>query len=151
MDERRPLRGEEEALDRALACAVLRLTLGLNILLHGVTRLASGVDTFASATVGQFRSTPLPEGLVRAFATVLPSLESTLGLLITLGLFTRLALVAGGLLMSALVFGTALRSDWVTLAIQMTYAIVYFLLLAFRAHDRFSLERLAASHTRGVR
>jgi hypothetical protein len=34
-----------------------------------------------------------------------------------------------------LVFGTALRSDWETLSIQMLYAIIYYLLLAARAYD----------------
>jgi thiosulfate dehydrogenase [quinone] large subunit len=132
-------------LDRALAWRILRLTLGLNILLHGVTRLHSGVGTFASATVAQFSSTPLPAGLVRLFATTLPFLESAVGLAITVGLLTRLALAAGGLLMSALVFGTALRSDWTTLGIQMVYAVVYFLLLAFRVDDRFGLDHLLRS------
>jgi thiosulfate dehydrogenase [quinone] large subunit len=132
----------EEALDRALACCVLRITLGTNILLHGATRLRSGVGTFAAATVAQFSGTSLPEGLVRLFATTLPSLEAALGLLIVAGLFGRFALTAGGLLISTLVFGTALRSDWTTLGIQMVYAVVYFLLQAFRVHDRLSLDRL---------
>jgi hypothetical protein len=46
--------------------------------------------------------------------------------------------------MAALAFGTALRSDWTTLGIQMVYAVVYFRfpLLMFRAHDRFSLDRI---------
>lgn len=132
----------EAARDRALACGVLRLTLGVNILLHGLTRLHSGVSGFASATVAQFAGTPLPAALVRVFATALPFLEAGLGLLILLGLRTRLALLAGGLLMSVLVFGTALRGDWSTLGIQMVYAVVYFLLLTARAHDRFTLDRL---------
>jgi thiosulfate dehydrogenase [quinone] large subunit len=143
MDDTIRIHGEEER-DRALACGTLRLTLGVNILLHGVTRLGSGVGAFASATVGQFSGTPLPEALVRLFATALPFLESALGVLIVVGLWTRFALVGGGLLMTALVFGTALRSDWATLGIQMVYAIVYFLLLVFRLNDRFSIDGLLA-------
>jgi hypothetical protein len=42
---------------------------------------------------------------------VLPFAEFVLGDLITLGLFTRWALTLGGLLIAALIFGTALRSD----------------------------------------
>ena len=156
MDDQSRIQAEEEALDRALAGGVLRLTLGVNILLHGVTRLHSGVAGFAAATVGQFSGTPLPEGLVRLFATALPCLESGFGFLIVVGLWTRFALVGGGLLMTALVFGTALRSDWATLGIQMVYAVVYFLLLVFQVHDRFSLDRLVArsapaSPSRGAR
>jgi thiosulfate dehydrogenase [quinone] large subunit len=131
----------EEALDRALASGVLRLTLGINVAVHGFTRLRSGVSGFASAIVAQFSGTALPPVLVRVFATALPFLESGLGLLILVGYRTRFGLVAGGLLMSALVFGTALRGDWTTLGIQMVYAVVYYVLLAFRGHDRLSLDR----------
>ena len=129
-------------LDEGLAYGILRLTLGVNILLHGATRLLSGLGGFVSATVAQFSRTPLPEASVRLFATALPFLETAVGFAILIGLWTRWGLVGGALLMTALVFGTALRSDWATLGIQMVYAVIYFLLLTFRAHDRFSLDRL---------
>jgi hypothetical protein len=37
-----------------------------------------------------------------------------------------MALTLGGLLIVALVFGTALRSDWPTAGVQVVYAITYF-------------------------
>jgi len=80
--------------------------------------------------------------VVRLFAFVLPFAETLVGLLLTLGLWTRLALVSGGLLIIALVFGTALRTDWDTLGIQMTYAAIYYLLLVSRTYDRFSIDHL---------
>ena len=80
--------------------------------------------------------------MVRLFAFVLPFAETLVGLLLTLGLWTRLALVSGGLLIIALVFGTALRTDWDTLGIQMIYAAIYYLLLASRTYDRFSIDHL---------
>lgn len=73
---------------------------------------------------------------------ILPAAEAILGVLITLGLLTRWALTLGGLLMAALVFGTALRSDWTTVGIQMVYAIVYYLLLANVADDQISIDAL---------
>jgi len=51
-------------------------------------------------------------------------------------------LTFGGLLIAALVFGTAMRSDWNTVGVQMIYAITYYLLLANRSSDRFSLDAL---------
>ena len=63
-------------------------------------------------------------------------------MLLTLGLWTRLALVSGGLLIIALVFGTALRTDWDMLGIQMIYAAIYYLLLVSRTYDRFSIDHL---------
>jgi thiosulfate dehydrogenase [quinone] large subunit len=80
--------------------------------------------------------------LVHAFLMVLPFAEFILGGLITLGLFTRWALTLGGLLITALVFGTALRNDWPTVGIQMIYAITYYILLANRADNGFSLDAL---------
>src|SRR6266480_8040411 len=68
--------------------------------------------------------------------------KCSLAWLLTLGLWTRLALVSGGLLIIALVFGTALRSDWDTLGIQMIYAAIYYLLLVGRTCDRFSIDNL---------
>jgi len=46
------------------------------------------------------------------------------------------------------VFGTALRSDWETLGIQMLYAIIYYLLLTGRMHDYFSLDTLRTKQPR---
>ena len=130
-------------VDRRLAYGVFRFTLGVNILIHGAGRLfVSGAGTFAAKTTSEFAGTPLPQGLVHAFLTTLPFAEIMLGTLITLGLFTRWALTLGGLLIAALVFGTALRSDWSTVGIQMIYAITYYLLLANLSDDYFSLDAM---------
>jgi thiosulfate dehydrogenase [quinone] large subunit len=126
-------------LDRRLAYLLLRLTLGINILLHGAVRLPA-LSAFAEETVQQFADTPLPAVAVRLFGLSLPFLETAIGLLLIVGLWTRWALVAGGLLISALVFGTALRSDWETLSIQMIYGIIYYLLLTGRTYDYFALD-----------
>ena len=71
-----------------------------------------------------------------------PFAEFVLGILIVTGLFTRCALTVGGLLITALIFGTALRSDWSTIGIQMIYAITYYRLLLNRADNGFSLDTL---------
>ena len=134
--------GEMEIrFDRQLAYGILRLTLGVNILLHGLVRLphlASSADSLVQA----FAKTPLPPQAVRLFAHALPFAETIAGFLLTLGLWTRFALIGGGLLITALVFGTALRSDWETLSIQMLYAAIYYLLLAGRTYNRFSIDHL---------
>jgi thiosulfate dehydrogenase [quinone] large subunit len=128
-------------LDRELAYAVFRLTLGINILVHGAGRIfGPGVEAFASTTAVEFSKTALPTVLVHAFLVVLPFAELVLGVLTTLGLFTRWALALGGLLIAALVFGTAMRSDWNTVGVQMIYAITYYLLLVNRGYNRFSLD-----------
>jgi thiosulfate dehydrogenase (quinone) large subunit len=130
-------------VDRKLAYGVFRLTLGINILVHGAGRIfGPGTGIFAAKTASEFADTPLPHGLVHIFLMVLPFAETILGIFITLGLLTRWALTLGALLITALVFGTALRSDWSTVGIQMIYAITYYLLLTNLDDDYFSLDTL---------
>ncbi len=113
------------------------------MLMHGETRIfGPGVEAFASKTASIFAGTPLPPELVHAFLMVIPFAEFILGLLIVVGLFTRWALALGGLLMTALIFGTAVRSDWQTVSIQLIYSIAYFLLLLHGADNGFSLDAL---------
>jgi thiosulfate dehydrogenase (quinone) large subunit len=132
-----------ERLDRQLAYLVFRLTLGINILVHGGGRIfGPGAEAFATTTAAEFTKTALPSGWVHAFLVVLPFAELVLGALLALGLFTRWALTLGGLMITALVFGTAMRSDWNTVGVQMIYAIAYYLLLVNRTANRFSLDAL---------
>ena len=131
------------SFDRQLAYLVFRLSLGINILIHGSGRIfGPGAQAFASKTMGEFATTPLPASMTHTFLVTLPFVELVLGTLITLGLFTRWALALGGLLITALIFGTALRSDWATVGIQMIYSITYYLLLVNRAENRFALDTL---------
>lgn len=125
--------------NRALALALLRWTLGFNLLGHGLNRLGHPVQ-FAEAMANEFAHTFLPHPLVLAFAFLLPFLEPLLGVLLLSGFFVRWALVAGALLMAALGFGTALAGHWDVLTQQLVYAVAYFLLLTGLEHDslRFS-------------
>jgi thiosulfate dehydrogenase (quinone) large subunit len=141
---------DSTSLDRQLAYAVFRLTLGINILVHGAGRIfGPGAEAFASTTAVEFSKTALPAGMVYAFLVVVPFAELVLGMLTTLGLLTRWALTLGGLLIAALVFGTAMRSDWNTVGVQMIYAISYYFLLIHRSSNRFSLDALLAKETIG--
>ena len=78
---------------------------------HGVTRFVSGWSAFTDQMVQSFHTTFLPDFLVRPFALSVPPVEAVLGTLVCLGLFTRPVLIAGGLWMVALVFGTTVRQD----------------------------------------
>ena len=130
-------------LDRKLAYVVFRLSLGITVLIHGSDRIfGQGVESFASKTASQFTGTPLPASLTHAFLTILPFAEFTLGSLIVAGLFTRWALTLGGLVMTTLIFGTALRGEWPAIGTQLIYSIAYYFLLLHRADNGFSLDAL---------
>jgi thiosulfate dehydrogenase [quinone] large subunit len=128
-------------LDRRLAFAFLRITLGLNILMHGAVRLPI-LSVFVAGLVKEFAKTPLPEVAVKAFAYSLPFEEGLVGLFVLVGLWTRNTLLLGASIMAALVFGTALLSDWNTLGIQMLYVVIYAALLALREYNEYSLDGL---------
>jgi thiosulfate dehydrogenase [quinone] large subunit len=127
--------------DRALARALLRLTLGINLLVHGLVRMPK-LAAFAGAMVRDYGPTLLPSQLVHWFALALPFAEAILGALIAVGLWQRSALAAGALLMLALTFGTALLQRWDTLTQQMIYSLIYAALIATLSWDRWSVDAL---------
>jgi thiosulfate dehydrogenase (quinone) large subunit len=134
--------GKSRGRGPALAFLLLRLTLGLNICMHGVSRILAGPAAFAGSLVLMFQKTSLPAWSVHLFGLILPWTEAILGILLFLGLCTRFALVTGSLLILTLMFGTTLRQDWSTAAVQLTYAAVYAALLALDRWNDYSLDRL---------
>jgi thiosulfate dehydrogenase [quinone] large subunit len=140
-----------ESLDRRLAYGILRFTVGIDMLLHGVTRifLNNGVNGFAEGLARDFSKSPLPEPLVRGFGLALPFAEAALGVLLVLGWRTRWAAATGGLLMAVLIFGTALRSEWNTIGLQLTYSLLYAILLFLREkYDFYALDTWLARRSR---
>src|SRR5947209_669514 len=84
----------------------------------------------------------LPAALVLPFGYALPFAEVTLGALILLGLFNAFALSLSGLLLVALTFGTVMLGDAPTVAHNVQYALVNFVLLYFADYNGYSLDRL---------
>jgi len=116
-----------------IAYTILRLSFGANIMLHGVSRLLAGHAAFLAYLTHYFEKTPLmPASFLPIFATVLPPVETALGLLLLLGVGTRFSLIAGSLVMAALVVGTNLAQDWNVAGLQLIYCFIYYYLLAHR-------------------
>ncbi len=107
--------------------------------MHGLSRLPH-LQEFADGLVKMFADTMLPAMLVRAFGLALVFVETAVGLLLLLGLWTQEALLVGSATMAALIFGTALRSDWNIVAIQLLYVVIYAALLATREYNAYSLD-----------
>ena len=128
--------------DAVLAYGILRVTFGINIMLHGVSRLLAGQAAFLAYLSHYFEKTPLmPTGMLPMFASALPPVETTLGALLILGLFTRFSLIAGSVVLAALVFGTNLAQDWNVAGLQLIYcAIYYFLLVRRRELNGLSID-----------
>ena len=128
--------------DAALGYLVLRCTLGMNIMMHGSARLLSGESKFVSGLLQTYQGSPLPHPLLLGFATALPWFEALVGLLVLIGFRTRIALAAGGFLMTVLTFGVGVRQNWEAAGIQLSYALVFAILLACIGANRYSLDTL---------
>jgi thiosulfate dehydrogenase [quinone] large subunit len=129
--------------DAVIAYAILRLSFGVNIMLHGVSRLVAGSSGFLTYLNHYFEHAPLiPKSFLPVFGAVLPPVETALGLLLLVGLCTRFALIGGGLVMTALVLGTNLAQDWNVAGLQLIYCFLYYHLLAHRREmNLWSLDR----------
>jgi thiosulfate dehydrogenase (quinone) large subunit len=137
--------GDNWRSDASIAYAILRLTLGVNIGLRGIVRIAHGQTAFAQGIVKQMEPTILPAALVFGFAAILIWVESAVGILLILGLQTRLALIVGGLMMTALTFGTMQIENFQNAWLQLTYALIFFVMLALRSWNLISLDAFMRS------
>ena len=97
----------ERYSDTNLAYFTLRATLGLNICIHGVSRILQDPGVFANSLVGLFHKTPLPDWSVHLFGLGLPWVEMLLGGLVLFGVSLRLALFGGAFLIFLLTLGSS--------------------------------------------
>jgi thiosulfate dehydrogenase [quinone] large subunit len=129
-----------------LGYALLRAVVGVNLMMHGVSRMIAGPGEFAAKLVMQFEHAPLPAWSVWVFGQIMPAIEGLLGLLILIGLRTRAALIAASLLIIVLTFGSSLLQDWTATATQLTYALVYSVLIFLHQHDGWSIDAWIKRH-----
>jgi len=141
-----PKGGELMTKHREIAYALLRLTLGIVFLFAAIGKFMGGLGHFVGTMNQQF-SGKLPAAIVMPFAYVLPFGEVTVGALIVLGLFTRIGLTLSGLLLIGLTFGTVMLGDFPTVAHNVQYGLVNFVLLWLADLDNFSIDHM---RTRGV-
>jgi len=120
---------------------LLRLAIGASMFGHGLVRLPK-LAGFSSWMVGSFEKSMLPLSLVRPFSYALPILEFTVGLLLITGLFTKVSLIAGALIMVALIFGTTLIENWDAITSQLIHAAFFAVLLQFVQYNTYALDGL---------
>ena len=133
--------------DLPLAYLMLRLTMGFHMFAHGGVRLPI-LEEFAGQTATEFAPVRLiglpffPAWLVYPFAFSVPVVEFLVGVLLILGLKTRLASVAGGVTLLLLMFGQVARANFGTAHLMWFYVLVFMALVAVNFADRFSLDRM---------
>jgi len=132
--------------NREVAYALLRVTMGVIFLFYGIGKFMGGLGNFVGGMTQHFAG-KLPALMVTPFAYILPFGEVTAGLLILFGLFTRLGLTISGLLLIGLTFGTVMLGDAPTVAHNLQYALVTFVLLWLVDLNRYSLDSLFRRRT----
>ncbi|HEY6245801.1 MAG TPA: MauE/DoxX family redox-associated membrane protein [Pyrinomonadaceae bacterium] len=124
---------------RETAYGLLRVTLGVIFLFYGVGKFIGGLANFVGG-MNQHFSGKLPAAMVMPFAYAIPFCEVISGLLILLGLFTRVGLTLSGLLLVGLTFGVVTLGDAQTVAHNLQYALINFILLWLVDLNRYSLD-----------
>jgi len=117
-----------------------RLAVGISMFGHGLVRLPK-LQSFSHWMVGQFEKSMLPEIIVTPFSYILPIAELLVGIFLLIGLFTRQALVAGSLVMIALIFGSSMIEEWGAIPSQLIHAAFFSILLIFeKSYNSFAVD-----------
>jgi len=123
-----------------------RLPIGMSMFGHGLIRLTK-LQTFSDGMVKEFNKSILPDWLVLPFSYTLPFLEFLVGILLLLGLFTRLASILGVAIMLALIFGSSTLEQWNNIFTQIIYGAYFALLFRYAELNEYSVERLVRKKT----
>jgi thiosulfate dehydrogenase [quinone] large subunit len=126
---------------REVAYALTRVTYGVIFLFYGIGKFMGGLGNFVGGMNQQF-SGKLPAAMVMPFAYAIPFAETISGILILLGLFTRVGLTLSGLLLIGLTFGVVMLGQAPTVAHNLQFVLVNFVLLWFVDLNRYSIDAL---------
>lgn len=120
---------------------LLRLAIAISMFGHGLVRLPK-LTAFSNWMIGSFENSLLPKFLVAPFSYILPIAEFTIGLLLLLGLFTKPCLIAGGLVILILLFGTAMIENWEAVPSQLIHIAFIAVLLHFIDSNSWAIDLL---------
>ncbi len=126
---------------REIAYALLRITMGVIFLFFGIGKFLGGIGNFVTG-MNQHFAGKLPSMMVTPFAYAIPFCEVAAGALILFDLFTRIGLTISGLLLVGLTFGTVMLGDAPTVAHNLQYGLVNFVLLWLFDLNRYSIDSL---------
>lgn len=127
--------------NRTLAYALTRISYGVVFLFYGIGKFRGGISNFVGGMNQQF-SGKLPAAMVMPFAYFIPFAETISGALIVLGLLTRIGLTLSGVLLIGLTFGVVMLGQAPTVAHNLQYVLLNFLLLWFVDFNAISVDAL---------
>jgi thiosulfate dehydrogenase [quinone] large subunit len=127
--------------NNAIVFFLLRLAVAASMFGHGLVRLPK-LSGFSAWMVKSFEKSMLPNLMVVPFSYALPVVEFIIGGLLILGLFTRISLIGGGIVMILLIFGTAMIENWEALPSQLIHTVFFAGLLAFIQYNTIAVDHL---------
>ena len=130
-----------KATPQQTAFALLRITMGINFLGHGLVRF-SKLNGFRDWMVTTFKDSLIPSFAVSIWGTVLPFVEFGIGLLLILGLFTYRASITGAIVIIILLFGSTLIENWDWAGMQMIYGLFFYFLISNTEKNSWSIDNL---------
>lgn len=128
-------------MNHKTAFFVVRIAIGTSMFAHGLVRLPK-LQAFSQGMVNAFAQSMLPEVLIRPFSYVLPLAEFTVGLLLILGLFTRLAALATAAILIVLVLGSGLIESWDAISAQLLHIAFVAYLLHYLDNNTFAIDNI---------
>ena len=131
---------------REVAYLLLRITYGVIFVFYGLGKFMMGIGNFVNGINQQFVG-KLPAIMVVSFAYLIPFAETIIGALILVGLLTRPALAAAGVLLLGLTFGMVMLGQAQVVANNLLYVLVNFVLLWLAPLNRYSLDSLVQKKT----
>lgn len=129
-----------------IAYFFLRVAMGINLLGHGLARIPK-LQAFATGMTNNFEKSWLPQEFVYAWGLLLPFVEFMIGLLLVMGLKTRIANIAGAALICSLLFGSSTLANWEAMGIQMIYMMFFYFLILKANDNHLSIDSLIKHKT----
>lgn len=126
-------------INHSLTFVLLRLAVGMSMFGHGLVRIVK-LPKFSAWMIGQFEKSILPEALVTPFSYLLPIIEFGIGVLLLIGLFTKQALIIGGITMVLLIFGSSMIEEWGAIPSQMIHTFFFAILLSYLNYNSYSVD-----------
>ena len=123
------------------AYLITRLAVGATIFGHGLVRVPK-ISAFASSTAAGFEKSMLPVTWALPFGYLIVIAEFIIGLLVLIGLFTRKASFAGGLLMVLLIIGTSLTENWAAIPSQLLHTAFFIVLIQYSGSNTWAVDKL---------
>ena len=126
-------------MNTQIAYLIVRVAVGVSMLGHGLVRLPK-LQGFSAWMLKTFENSLLPDIMVLHFSYALPIAEFVLGILLVLGLFTRISSIVASIVMILLIFGSTLIENWGALVPQFIHVAIFAYLIQHIDRNSFALD-----------